>query len=279
MCCVGAAVHIECTDGPSLTQVVPGRLKGTRWAYARLVSALLDAEAAIAIRDLGVTRGRTRVIDGLDLSIPSGAIIGILGPSGSGKTTLLRSIVGAQIIDSGTVTVLGLPAGSRPLRSRVAYLTQQASVYDDLTVRQNLRYFARVLGTDTDDVEHVIERTRLTAFGDRRVGMLSGGQERRVSLAAALLGSPEILVLDEPTVGLDPVLRAELWALFRELANEGRTLLVSSHVMDEATRCDRLVLVRDGAIVVDTTPAGLLAETGAADAESAFLALIERREP
>jgi ABC-2 type transport system ATP-binding protein len=242
------------------------------------VGAQLEVEAAIAIRDLRVARGRSRVIDGLDLNIPAGAILGILGPSGSGKTTLMRSIVGAQIIASGSVTVLGLPAGSRSLRSRVAYLTQQASVYDDLTVRQNLRYFARVLGTDRDDVERVIRRTRLSAVADRRVGTLSGGQERRVSLAAALLGSPEILVLDEPTVGLDPVLRVELWELFRELADDGRTLLVSSHVMDEATRCDRLVLVRDGAIIADTTPAGLLAETGASDAEAAFLTLIERRE-
>ncbi|MCI2959325.1 ABC transporter ATP-binding protein [Agromyces atrinae] len=242
------------------------------------MGAQLEVEAAIAIRDLRVTRGRSRVIDGLDLTVPAGAILGILGPSGSGKTTLMRSIVGAQVIASGSVTVLGLPAGSRALRSRVAYLTQQASVYDDLSVRQNLRYFARVLGTDRDDVERVIRRTRLSAVADRRVGTLSGGQERRVSLVATLLGSPEILVLDEPTVGLDPVLRVELWELFRELADDGRTLLVSSHVMDEATRCDRLVLVRDGAIIADTTPAGLLAETGAADAEAAFLALIERRE-
>jgi ABC-2 type transport system ATP-binding protein len=181
-----------------------------------------------------------------------------------------------QRVDSGTVTVLGRPAGASSLRSRVGYVTQAASVYDDLTVRQNLRYFAAVLGAPATDVERVIGETDLGARADALVGALSGGQRSRVSLAAALLGSPELLVLDEPTVGLDPVLRVELWALFRRLVDAGTTLLVSSHVMDEATRCDRLLLLRDGALIADTTPDALLASTGTTDPEQAFLVLIER---
>jgi len=171
--------------------------------------------------------------------------------------------------------VLGLPAGSAPLRRRVAYVTQQASVYDDLTVRQNLAYFGRVLGSPGDDVDRVIERVRLGEFAGRLAGSLSGGQRGRVSLAAALLGRPEVLVLDEPTVGLDPVLRVELWGLFHALAADGATLLVSSHVMDEAKRCDRLLLMRNGELLADDTVAGVLGATGTDDMEDAFLSLIE----
>lgn len=233
---------------------------------------------AVVVDDLHVSRGKTPVLQGLDLAVPAGMIVGLLGPSGGGKTTLMRSIVGVQVVASGSVTVLGEPAGSPVLRSRVAYMTQQASIYDDLTIRQNLRYFARVIGAPQEDVDRVLERTRLTAFASRLAGSLSGGQESRVSLAAALLGSPELLVLDEPTVGLDPVLRVELWGLFRELASEGRSVLVSSHVMDEATRCDRLLLMRAGEIIADDTPQGLLDAAGTDDAEAAFLAIIERHE-
>lgn len=229
---------------------------------------------AIVTRGLRVRRGRAAVIDGLDLDVPRGAIVGLLGPSGSGKTTLMRAIVGVQIVADGTVQVLGRPAGSAPLRHRVGYMTQAASIYDDLSVRANLRYFARVQGAPKSDVDRVLERTDLTGQADQLARTLSGGQANRVSLAAAMLGSPELLVLDEPTVGLDPVLRADLWDLFRGLAEEGATLLVSSHVMDEATRCDRLLLMREGAIIADTTPHDLLASTGAASAEEAFLDII-----
>ena len=172
---------------------------------------------------------------------------GLLGPSGSGKSTLIRAIVGVQRVAGGSVRVLGEPAGARQLRSRIGYMTQAPSVYGDLTVRENLRFFARVLGAGPDAVERAIEDVSLTGFGDRVVDRLSGGQRARVSLATALLGSPELLVLDEPTVGLDPVLRRDLWQLFHALATEGRTLLVSSHVMDEADRCDHLLLLREGA--------------------------------
>lgn len=233
-------------------------------------------DAAVVIEGLRVRRGRTPVLGGLDLTIPRGQVIGLLGPSGCGKTTLMRSIVGVQRVAGGRVEVLGQPAGSAALRHRVGYVTQAASVYDDLTVRQNLAYFRRVLGAGRSDIERAIEATDLGANAGQLVATLSGGQRSRVSLAAALLGSPDLLVLDEPTVGLDPLLRVELWSLFHRLADGGTSLLISSHVMDEATRCDRLLLMREGAILADTTPEELLAETGAADAEGAFLTLLRR---
>jgi ABC-2 type transport system ATP-binding protein len=231
---------------------------------------------AVEISQLRVRRGRTRVFDGVDLTVPRGEITGLLGPSGCGKTTLMRSIVGVQRIASGEVTVLGEPGGSRRLRHRVAYGTQGAAVYDDLTVRQNLSYAAALLAAPKGDVDRVIGEVGLAPQAGQLVGSLSGGQSTRVSLAMALIGSPELVVLDEPTVGLDPVLRAELWELFRGLAGRGVTMIVSSHVMDEALRCDRLLLLRDGRIIADTTPADLLADTGTTEPEAAFLALIHR---
>lgn len=235
--------------------------------------------AAIIVHELTVVRGGAPALDRLSLAVPRGRVIGLLGPSGSGKTTLMRAIVGVQVVKSGTIEVLGLPAGSRALRTRMGYVTQQASVYDDLSVRQNLAYFRRIIGAPASDVDRVIERTELGSVAGRLVGSLSGGQRSRVSLAAALLGEPEVLVLDEPTVGLDPVLRVELWALFRSLADDGATLLISSHVMDEAKRCDRLLLLRDGALLADDTVQGVLQITGTDDVEQAFLRLIERDEP
>ena len=235
---------------------------------------MVNKSPAVRIDGLRVRRGRNTVLDGFDLELQTGGVVGLLGPSGSGKTTLMRAIVGVQTVAGGTVTVLGEPAGSAGLRHRVGYVTQNASVYDDLTVRQNLRYFARVVGAPPADVDRVIAETGLVEQADALAASLSGGQSSRVSLAAALLGAPELLVLDEPTVGLDPVLRVELWALFRRLADRGVTLLVSSHVMDEATRCDRLLLLRDGRLLADDSPAGLLRTTGASDAEGAFLVLI-----
>lgn len=232
--------------------------------------------AAVAISQLRVRRGRTHVFEGIDLTIPRGEITGLLGPSGCGKTTLMRSIVGVQKVASGEVTVLGEPGGSRQLRHRVAYGTQGNATYGDLTVRQNLAYVARLLKAPKGDVDRVIDEVGLRPQAGQLVDSLSGGQGTRVSLAMALLGSPELIVLDEPTVGLDPVLRAELWGLFRGLADKGVTMIVSSHVMDEALRCDRLLLMREGRIIADTTPQALLDDTGVTDPEAAFLALIER---
>jgi len=231
---------------------------------------------AVHVTELFARRGRHPVLHGLSLTVPRGLVVGLIGPSGCGKTTLMRSIVGVQLVQSGEVTVLGRPAGAASLRNRVGYVTQEASVYDDLTVRQNLKYFRAVLGAPASDVDRVIDATDLGRYAGQLAGSLSGGQRSRVSLAGALLGSPELLVLDEPTVGLDPVLRVELWELFHRLAAAGTSLLVSSHVMDEASRCDRLLLMRDGEILADDTPAGLLASTATDDVEAAFLSLIRR---
>ncbi|MBP3977425.1 ABC transporter ATP-binding protein [Microbacterium sp. BLY] len=236
----------------------------------------MSNDSAVEIARLRVRRGAVSVFDGIDLAIPRGQITGLLGPSGCGKTTLMRAIVGVQRIASGSVTVLGEPGGSRQLRHRVAYGTQGAAVYGDLSVRQNLSYFASLLKAPRGAVDRVIQEVGLGAQAAQRVEALSGGQATRVSLAAALIGAPELIVLDEPTVGLDPVLRADLWTLFRGLADRGVTLIVSSHVMDEAVRCDRLLLLREGRIIADTTPSALLADTGTNDADAAFLALIER---
>jgi ABC-2 type transport system ATP-binding protein len=234
---------------------------------------------AVVIHGLRVVRGKRLVIPDLDLEVPAGEVVGLLGPSGSGKSTLIRCIVGVQIIESGTVTVLGHPAGSAPLRDDVGYVTQSPSVYADLTVRENVAYFGRAVGLRGTELRDAVDRTLtevdLTSHADQLVRDLSGGQESRVSLAAALVGRPTLLVLDEPTVGLDPVLRRDLWNLFRNLAGAGHSLLVSSHVMDEATRCDRLVLLREGRVLADVTPDELLTRTGAPDADAAFLALID----
>ena len=231
--------------------------------------------SAIEIAGLRVVRGGTQVIGALDLSVPAGQVVGLLGPSGSGKTTLMRAIVGAQIVDGGTVTVLGLPAGSAPLRRRIGYVTQSPSVYGDLTVTENLRYAAAILGVGADGIRRALTEVDLLEHADQSIGTLSGGERSRVSLAIALLGRPDLLVLDEPTVGLDPVLRRDLWNLFHRLARSGVSLLVSSHVMDEAARCDRLILLRGGAVLSDSTLDELLARTGAHDAEGAFLALVD----
>ncbi len=234
---------------------------------------------AVAISGLHVVRGRRDVIPGLDLEIPAGGVVGLLGPSGSGKSTLMRCMVGVQVVHGGTVTVLGHPAGSPALRREVGYVTQSPSVYADLTVRDNVAYFARAVGLRGTELSEAVDRTLvevdLVSHADQLIRDLSGGQESRVSLAAALVGRPTLLVLDEPTVGLDPVLRRDLWELFAHLAEVGHSLVVSSHVMDEATRCDRLVLLRDGDVLADLTPAELLSRTGTVDADAAFLALIE----
>ncbi len=231
---------------------------------------------AVEVDDLVVDRRGRRVLDGLTFAIPAGQVTGLLGPSGGGKTTLLRALVGVQRIDSGRLTVLGRPAGSPALRRQVGYVTQAPSVYADLTVRANLRYFATVAGADDPAVSRVLEQVGLADRAGDLVGQLSGGQRARVSLAAALVGSPRLLVLDEPTVGLDPVLRRDLWALFHRLAADGATLIVSSHVMDEAARCNRLLLLRAGRLVAQDSPADLRRRTGTDDLEQAFLWLAER---
>jgi ABC-2 type transport system ATP-binding protein len=233
---------------------------------------------AIEIDGLDVRRGGRPVLRELSARLEAGRVTGLLGPSGCGKTTLIRSIVGVQKVAGGTVRVLGEPAGSPPLRRRVAYVTQSPSVYADLTIAENLHYFARVIAAPAGTIARALAAVDLSDAGDRMVGTLSGGQRSRVSLACALLGRPDILVLDEPTVGLDPVLRRDLWELFHRLAEEGATLLVSSHVMDEAARCDRLLLMREGGLLADTTPDELRERTGEQEMEAAFLELVEEQE-
>jgi ABC-2 type transport system ATP-binding protein len=231
---------------------------------------------AIEVRDVVVAFGGRRVIDDLSFTVPAGQVTGLLGPSGCGKTTLMRCAVGVQRIDRGEIRVLGLQAGSAPLRRRVGYVTQTPSVYSDLSARDNARYFAALYGTPRSAADRALADVGLADRATQEVSTLSGGERARVSLACALLAAPELLVLDEPTVGLDPVLRHDLWARFHALAAAGTTLFVSSHVMDEAGRCDRLLLMRDGRLVADDTPDAVRETTGVADLEEAFLRLIRR---
>ncbi len=233
---------------------------------------------AIEVRDLVVQRGGQRVLHGLTCSAPSGSVTGLLGPSGSGKTTLMRCVVGVQRISSGSVTVLGEPAGAKALRHRIGYVTQSPSVYADLTVRENARYFASLYGLSPSEADRAISDVGLSAAAGQLVTTLSGGQRARASLACALVSKPELLVLDEPTVGQDPVLRNDLWQQFHALAATGTTLLVSSHVMDEAGRCDRLLLIREGELIADDTPAAVRAAAGTDDLEDAFLRLVLAQE-
>jgi ABC-2 type transport system ATP-binding protein len=235
----------------------------------------MDAASAIAVDSLLVKRGGNEVLHGISFDVPAGRVTGLLGPSGCGKTTLIRSIVGVQIVESGSVDVLGIAAGSPQLRSRVGYVTQAPSVYSDLTVTENLRYFAKVLGVGAERVDDVIETVSLGPYADQVALEMSGGQRARVSLGTALLGKPDLLLLDEPTVGLDPVLRRELWETFKGLARAGTTILVSSHVMDEADQCDDLLLMRDGHLLGTETPQSLRERTGKERLDDAFLALIE----
>jgi len=233
-------------------------------------------ETAVEVRGLRVVRGGTEVLPDLSLTVPAGRITGLLGPSGCGKSTLMRSIVGVQEVAGGEVTVMGRPAGSPELRRRVGYVTQAPSVYADLTVGENLRHFARVLDAPPEDVDRAIATVGLGDYAGRVVGRMSGGQRNRASLAIALLTRPALLVLDEPTVGLDPLLRRDLWKTFHGLATDGTTLLVSSHVMDEAAECDLLLLMREGRLIAQETPDELRRRTGTADLGEAFLRLIER---
>lgn len=268
------------SGGPARSAHVVPRHRADHRADAEQQSPVArpsEVEAAVVVDRLHVVRGGRIVLPELSFTVPQGQVTGLLGPSGGGKTTLMRALVGVQRVTSGQVRVLGLPAGTPGLRSRVGYVTQAPSVYGDLTVAENLRFFARLLGAPATDVNAVVEQVDLADHAGDLVQRLSGGQRSRASLAVALLGRPELLVLDEPTVGLDPVLRRDLWQLFHRLADEGTTLLVSSHVMDEATRCDRLLLLREGELVADDPPGALLDRTGAVDVESAFLAVIEAR--
>ncbi len=230
-------------------------------------------DAVLVAKKLSVVRQGVDALRAVSFTIPRGGITGLIGPSGSGKTTLMRTIMGAQVITSGAMQVLGVAAGSKVLRSKIGYVTQSPAVYDDLTTWQNLHYFARILGLGDDEVRRTIAEVDLTRQATQLVGSMSGGQRARVSLAVALLGAPDVLVLDEPTVGLDPVLRQSLWQLFKQLADSGRTLLISSHVMDEAEQCPDLLLLRDGRVLYYGSKGSLLSSTHTKTVEGAFLYL------
>jgi len=230
---------------------------------------------AVELHRVSVTRGRRRVVTNFTATVPAGTVVGLLGPSGCGKSTLMRSIVGVQAKVEGEITVLGQPAGDPRLRPEVGYRSQDLSLYEDLSIWENVEYFSRLLRIAADRGRSLLETVELSEFEDQRVDRLSGGQKARLSLVIAMLNEPRLLVLDEPTVGLDPVLRRELWGLFTTLASQGTTLLVSSHVMDEAARCERLLLMRDGRLLAEGSPSGLVESTSTASVEDAFLALIE----
>jgi ABC-2 type transport system ATP-binding protein len=231
-------------------------------------------DVAIDIQNLRVIRGKRVALDNVSVQIARGSITGLLGPSGCGKTTLMRCMVGTQIITKGTVTVLGHPAGSAELRHRVGYVTQDPTIYDDLRIIDNVRYFAALYGTGPKAADDAVSAVGLDDHRTALCGNVSGGQRTRVSLACALVAHPDLLVLDEPTVGLDPVLRVDLWEQFRQLARAGTTLVVSSHVMDEADHCGDLLLMRDGHLLAHTTPNQLREDTGCQSLEEAFLSVI-----
>jgi ABC-2 type transport system ATP-binding protein len=247
--------------------------------YVRPYPHAAGVNGAIDAKGLVVELGRRRILHGLTFAVPRGQVTGLLGPSGCGKTTLLRGVVGVVRLTEGDLRVLGLPAGAAPLRRRIGYVTQAASVYTDLTARQNVRYFAALYGVPAAAADAALAEVALDKLARQTVSTLSGGERARVSLACALLARPELLVLDEPTVGLDPVLRRDLWDRFHTLAATGTTLFISSHVMDEAERCDRLLLMREGRIVADDSPAALRKATGAGDVEEAFLRIVRTPTP
>lgn len=245
---------------------------------ASMARAHGNAAGAVVAAALTVKLGRLPVLRGVDFTVPAGRITGLLGPSGSGKTTLMRTIVGAQHIAAGRLEVLGLPAGNAALRRQVGYVTQSPSIYPDLTVEANVRYFGAMHRKGKADVAEAIAAVGLEPLARRKAADLSGGQVNRVSLACALVAHPRLLVLDEPTVGLDPVLRADLWERFRAMARAGTTLLVSSHVMEEASRCDTLLLLREGRLLAQLTPGELSSRGHSSNLEQAFLAIIRSAE-
>jgi ABC-2 type transport system ATP-binding protein len=235
---------------------------------------------AIVVKNVSVNLGRhghIKALQDISVTLPSGQIIGFIGPSGAGKTTLIRCLVGRQKLTSGTITILGHPAGSTRLRSQISYMTQERSIYNDLSVKENLRYFATMFGYAGKEfsLDNILDLVKLQPQANQVVASLSGGQKQRVSLAIALIGQPALMVLDEPTVGLDPLLREQLWQLFYNLRQQGTTLIISSHVMEEAERCDDLLLIREGHVIAHDAPAALRSQTQASSVEQAFLKLVE----
>jgi len=233
-----------------------------------------DPAPAPAIRAVGLVKefGPLRAVDDVTFDLPPGRIYGILGPNGSGKTTLIRLLTGLTQASAGRAEVLGATMPSRANLARIGYMTQSDGVYPALTAGENARFFAAMYGIG--DADRVLDALRIVDLADRRdsvTGTLSGGQRRRLSLACAIVHRPPILFLDEPTVGVDPVLRVAFWAHFRSLADGGATIVVSSHVMDEADRCDELLFIRSGRVIARGTGREIRERAGTADLEQAFL--------
>jgi len=234
---------------------------------------------AYAVNVDGVSKsfGAFKALNGINLRVRQGEIYGLLGPNGAGKTTLIRLLCGLLEAHAGTVTVLGHRMPNVAVLRQIGYMTQQAALYPSISVEENVRFFAAINGAD----EGVQEALELVQLCDRRssvVSTLSGGMRQRCSLACALVHKPELLLLDEPTVGVDPQLRVQFWESFRRMAANGTTLIVSSHVMDEADRCQRLGLIQYGRLLAEGSPADIRAQGGSQNLEEAFLALAGRRE-
>lgn len=232
---------------------------------------------AISITDLTVIRAGNKILNKFSLEVQLGKILGLLGPSGCGKTTIMRSVAGLQRLSGGSISVLGIPAGDKGLRSRVSYSTQDASIYRDLTCSENIDYFRVMQGHSSHSTNEILELVDLVKNRKQLAATLSGGERARLALATALVGKPEILILDEPTVGLDPLLRRDLWKLFHRFTSEGKTLIVSSHMMEEADHCDELVLLRSGMILAKGSPAQLRKKSGQEDMGSVFISLVEEK--
>lgn len=224
--------------------------------------------------------GEIQALDGLDLTVRKGEVFGLLGPNGSGKTTAIRLLMGLERATSGKLTALGMSAPDRRLNTRIGYMPQETALYQDLTVEENLELFGELYGMEDALLERrMTELLRLVDLDRRRdavVHTLSGGMRHRTSLVASLLHDPELLVLDEPTVGVDPELRASFWGHFDELAARGVTVLITTHYMDEARNCGRIGLLRGGRLIAQGTPAEVMAEAGTDDLETAFLRIAGR---
>ena len=229
---------------------------------------------AIAVDIAAVSKrfGEIKALDGVSLRVRRGEIYGLLGPNGAGKTTLIRSIVGLIAPDSGTVTVLGRKLPNLDVLRGVGYMTQQAALYPGLSVEENLEFFAAINGVQ-GGVKDALEFVDLYARRGSVVSTLSGGMRQRCSLACALVHRPQLLLLDEPTVGVDPQLRVQFWERFRRMAADGTTIVVSSHVMDEAERCQRLGLIQYGRLLAEGSPAEVREQAGTQNLEEAFLRL------
>lgn len=258
--------------------IIVSRRPSRQQRYSDILS-IIDAilggmRAAICVNGLCVHLGNAPVLNDITLEINRGQITGLLGPSGAGKTTLLRVLAGLQTETSGSAHLLKQPAGSPDLQSRLGYMTQSPAIYPDLTVWENIRYFSIIAGAKPNNAQAILTAVELQELAGRPAGRLSGGQRTRVSLAMALVGDPDILLLDEPTVGLDPLLRQKLWHYFHQLAAQGKTVLVSSHVMDEAENCDQLILLREGRVLAADTPDNLRHSSAQTAMNDVFISLI-----